>query len=86
MTDPIRQQRHGLIQRFLGKLKYPQLFVVVAALFAADMIIPDFIPFLDEILLAAMTLLLGSLRDRDSGDPPKGAEAKPPEKNITPID
>ena len=86
MTDPIQQQRSGLIQRFLGKLKYPQLFVVVAALFAADMIVPDFIPFLDEILLAAMTLLLGSLRDRDSGKPSQGAETKPPEKNITPTD
>lgn len=86
MTDPIQQQRHGLIQRFLGKLKYPQLFVVVAALFAADMIVPDFIPFLDEILLAAMTLLLGSLRGRNDGGSSKDAETKPPEKNITPID
>jgi hypothetical protein len=84
MTDPIRSQRSGLIQRFLGKLRYPQLFVLMAALFAVDMIVPDFIPFLDEILLAAGTLLLGSLRDRSSQTPE--ASDKPPEKNITPTD
>lgn len=84
MTDPIQQQRSGLIQRFLGSLRYPQLFVLVAGLFVLDFFIFDPFPLFDEILLAAVTLLLGSLRERKPAAPSQ--PEKPPEKNITPID
>lgn len=47
--------------RWLGKLAYPRLFVLTAALFVFDMLIPDFIPFIDEILLGLGTLLLSRL-------------------------
>lgn len=56
--------RRSILQRFLGRLRFPQLFVLVLALFGLDLAIPDVIPFLDEILLGAVTLLLGSWKDR----------------------
>ena len=37
--------------RFLSKLSYPRLFAVTAALFALDLVVPDMVPFADEILL-----------------------------------
>ena len=44
--------------RWLSRLGYPRLFVVAAVLFGLDMVIPDVIPFADEILLGLATLLL----------------------------
>ena len=33
------------LMRFLGKLSYPRLFMVAAALFVLDMLVPDMVPF-----------------------------------------
>ena len=52
----------ALIARFAGRLRYPQLFWLTAALFAIDLAIPDAIPFADELLLALGTLLLARLK------------------------
>lgn len=67
-----------------SRLRYPALFGLVAGLFVIDFIIPDMIPFVDEILLGLGTLLLSRLRER-----PKASEAEPepdtpPIKNVTP--
>jgi hypothetical protein len=53
-----------LLLRWLGGLRFPQLFLVFAGLFAVDFVMPDLIPFVDEIMLGIATLLLGSLRRR----------------------
>jgi hypothetical protein len=60
---------------FLGRLSFPRLFVLAAALWTLDMVIPDFIPFIDELLLGIGTLLLASFRKRKEPDVPN---AKPP--------
>lgn len=52
------------LMRFGESLKFPWLFLVTAVLFGLDLLLPDFIPFIDEILLGLATLLLGSLRKR----------------------
>jgi hypothetical protein len=52
------------VTRFAAGLRFPTLFKLVATLFVVDLFIPDIIPFMDEILLALGTLLLGSLRKR----------------------
>ncbi len=49
-----------LVLGFARRLRFPQLFVLIAALFLADLIVPDAIPFVDEILLGLATLVLGS--------------------------
>ena len=56
------------VMRWLGRLSYPRLFLVAAALFVANTFIWDPIPFVDEILLGLGTLLLANLRKRKSSD------------------
>ncbi len=61
---------------FLGRLSFPRLFVLAASLWALDMVIPDFIPFIDELLLGIGTLLLASFRKRKA--PEVKGQQKPP--------
>jgi hypothetical protein len=44
--------------RWFSRLSYPRLFVVAAVLFVFDALVPDVVPFADEILLGLATLLL----------------------------
>jgi len=78
VSPPPRLAPTGILTALFGRLRYPQLFSVLLVLLALDLVIPDVIPFLDELLLAAATLLVGSLRDRTP------AVDKPPERNVTP--
>lgn len=68
----------GVITAFASRLRFPQLFFFTALLFVADMIIPDMIPAVDEILLLLLTTLLGSLK-KPAGDLPREDP-----KNVTP--
>ncbi len=68
----------GFIQRFLGRLRFPQLFLLAAALFVLDFFIPDPIPFFDEIFLAVLTAMLALIRR------PEPPPAERVEKNVTP--
>jgi hypothetical protein len=47
---------------FAGRLRFRTLFLVTAGLFLLDVVIPDFVPFVDEILLGLGTLVLAALR------------------------
>jgi hypothetical protein len=70
-------------QRAASRLKFPQLFAVFAGLFLFDLLVPDLVPFVDEILLGLGTTLFALWRERVPARP--GAEApKPPTKNVTP--
>ncbi len=69
-----------MISRFASKLKYPQLFFVTLVLFLLDLIVPDLFPFIDEILLGLLTLLLGSWVDDRGQDDVR----KHPVKDVTP--
>jgi uncharacterized protein DUF6116 len=72
----------GLVSRLFGHLRFPQLFAVLAGLLLLDLVLPDPIPFLDEIILAVLTMVVGSWKVRD--DTGGAAYQKPPEKDITP--
>ncbi len=52
------------LMQFAAGLRFPKLLAVTAALFILDLIIPDMIPFADEILLGLLSLLLASLKKR----------------------
>jgi len=59
--------RMPLIAGFLawaGRLRYPQLLALTGVLFLIDLMVPDPIPFADELLLGLATLLFGSWRKR----------------------
>ena len=60
MTNPLTAPA----MRWLGRLSFPRLFVVFALLFAVDLVVPDPIPFVDEILLGLGTLLFASWKNR----------------------
>lgn len=52
------------LQKFVSRLRFPQLFVLTAALAAINFFVPDPLPIVDELLLVAGAALLGSLKDR----------------------
>ncbi len=51
---------------FARRLRYPTLFKVAAALFLLTLVVPDPIPFVDEILLGLGTLLLANWKHRNA--------------------
>jgi hypothetical protein len=59
------------VMRYVSKLSYPRLFLLAAGLFIVDTLVPDIVPFADEILLGLGTLLLANLRKK------KGSDADP---------
>jgi hypothetical protein len=60
----IRPALLGWLVSRLARLRFPKLFLLTALLFAVDFVVPDFIPFADEILLGLATALLASWRRR----------------------
>ncbi len=70
----------ALLQFLARRLRFPQLFAVLAGLFLFDLLMPDFVPFIDELLLGLLTLLVGSIRSRNAEVP----REDPPIKNVTP--
>jgi hypothetical protein len=47
-----------------SRLQFPKLLMLTAVLFVVDLFFPDFIPFIDEILLGLTTLVLASIKKR----------------------
>ncbi len=70
----------SLLGRFASRLRFPQLFAFTATIFVLDLLIPDLIPLVDELLLGLATVALGTMRARE---PEVG---KPPVKDVTPRD
>ena len=58
----------GPILGYLSRLRFPHLFVITLVLFIINVIVPDVIPFADEILLGLVALLLGNLRKKKPPD------------------
>lgn len=50
------------VVRFAGGLRFPTLFKLTLALFLLNLIVPDPIPYADEVLLGLFTLMLGSMK------------------------
>lgn len=75
-----RDVRGRAIEGVASRLKFPQLLTVTAVLFVVDLLIPDLIPFVDEILLGLATA--GLAMWREPVPPPRAAQ--PAEKNVTP--
>jgi len=66
------------ITRFLGGLRFRQLFLASAGLFVLTLLVPDLIPFADELLLGLATLLLARWKDdRTMKDGTEGGQRPP---------
>jgi hypothetical protein len=68
----------GAVGRFASRLRFPQLFLITAGLFLLDLLIPDLVPFVDEILLGLLSVLFGMWQQNGTGG------RKPPIKDVTP--
>jgi hypothetical protein len=60
MANPLS----AVLLKLAGRLRFPYLFAVAAVLFVVDLLVPDVIPLVDELLLGALTLLFGAWRKR----------------------
>ena len=48
---------------FANKLKFRNLFIIISILFVINLLIPDFIPFIDEIILGLLAIILANLKE-----------------------
>lgn len=78
MGTPTSSPLTAFIQRFLPRLRYPYLFLILGGLFVVDLVVPDPIPLVDELMLAMLTFLAATLTTRK--------DEVPPPRDITPPD
>ena len=64
------------IVSYLSGLRFPVLLLIVGTLFLLNLVIPDPIPFVDEILLGLLTALFASWRKRRAARPAAGSAAR----------
>jgi len=69
-----------LVTRLLPGMRYPYLFLILAALFLVDLVIPDPIPLVDEILLAVLAFIAATFSTRRVADP-EPRDITPPEND-----
>ena len=58
----------GVLLAFVGRLRFPLLFSITAVLFVIDVVVPDVIPFADEVLLGLGALLLSRWKKDRAGE------------------
>lgn len=74
MSNPLT----GPFIAFASRLRFPTLFMVTLGLFVLDVLVPDMVPFIDEILLGLATLLLSRWKKPKAERPP--IDMEPPSK------
>jgi len=60
----------SLFLAFANELKFRSLFLVVISLFVIDLLIPDFIPLIDEIILGLLAIILAYWKKERNQDKP----------------
>lgn len=70
MVASSRSFLFGPLLSFAERLRFPRLLLLTASLFVIDLVVPDLIPFVDEILLALLTLLFSRWKKRPSARAP----------------
>ena len=61
--SPVRAIKDRIL-KFAGELRFPKLLALTVALFAIDLVVPDFIPMADEILLGLVAVVLAALKKK----------------------
>ena len=60
-----------MIEMFLknaNQLRFRNLFFIVIGLFFVDLLVPDFIPFIDEIILGLLAIILANWKKERNQD------------------
>ncbi len=55
-----------LLLGWFARLRFPTLLTITALLFVVNLFVPDVLPFIDEILLGLVTLILANWKKRDA--------------------
>lgn len=76
MVHTPQQKTVGWLTRWASGLRFPTLLAVIGSLFLLDVLIPDLIPFFDEILLGLFTVLLAMVRRKKPDPEPEIGEGK----------
>ena len=58
----------GMVLRWANGLRFPYLFLLTAALFVANLFIPDVVPFADEMIMGLVAMLLANLKRQPPAD------------------
>jgi hypothetical protein len=72
-NPPVRSWLQGKLSR----MRYPHLFLLLLVLFGVDMIVPDLVPMVDELILAVLTMLVGTWRRSGEDAPPPPSQPPP---------
>ena len=56
----------GLFMAFANRLRFRNLFLLILGLFIIDLLVPDFIPMIDEIILGLLTIILANWKKEKS--------------------
>jgi len=78
IPDAMSSPLTTIVNRLLPRMRYPYLFLVLGGLFLVDLVVPDPIPLVDEILLAVLTFIAASFSTRQEADP-EPRDITPPE-------
>jgi hypothetical protein len=78
MSSPARSPLTAVVNRILSRMRYPYLFLILGALFLVDLVVPDPIPLVDEILLAVLTFIAATFTTREN--------AEPEPRDVTPLE
>ncbi|MBT8064158.1 MAG: hypothetical protein HKP16_03110 [Xanthomonadales bacterium] len=54
--------------RYLERLRFPWLLLVTLVLFVVNVFVPDVLPFVDEVLLALVAVILARIKRRRGDD------------------
>jgi hypothetical protein len=54
----------GPIMGFASRLRFPTLFFITLGLWAINMVLPDPLPLIDEIVMGLLTLMLATWKNR----------------------
>ena len=72
MTMPQRAAVGGILG-WARKRRFPTLLLITGGLFVVDLVVPDVVPLIDEILLGLSTLILARWKARRQPQPaPRG--------------
>ena len=72
-NPPVRSWLQGKLSR----MRHPHLFLLLLVLFGVDMIVPDLVPMVDELMLAVLTVLVGTWRRAAEDAPPPPPQPPP---------
>lgn len=75
-NPPVGTPAQQLVGTVAGRLRYPWLFALLMATLAVDFFVPDPIPFVDEVVLALLTVFVGSWRARREPPPDASPETR----------